>query len=239
MVFACEPGHDGAMREDLELQGHAAIDFIVARAAPALAQLWDGANERVAHILQKGGEATVGFWPRAQAVSELRRRALGTEHARHATRLAEMAAAVEQGPPERLVQCVFLGWEDCLLIELEPDDLRDVPGVAAPVTNEDYADMFAQCSTQAGATRALDEIRNAFTAEAGKQIAELEQLASAVATRWNDISVVAVAAARARAATEASLGTAAGQRARFILVMLAEATAKRAAVGVSSPGGAA
>jgi len=49
------------MRDDLELSGHSAVNLIVARAAPALCKLWDGGNDKVAFILELGGNMNVRF----------------------------------------------------------------------------------------------------------------------------------------------------------------------------------
>jgi len=89
-----------------------------------------GKNERVGWIVQRGAArdattmaATVGFVSRANAVSQLRGLA-EVPGPFSATTLREMAALIEQGPPQRKVQCAVVGWCGSAVLELEPDDLR-------------------------------------------------------------------------------------------------------------------
>ena len=93
------------------------------------------------------------------------------EYERFAERLTTNAAILEAGPTERTVQCVLLGWGDCLLIDLEPDDLRSMPGIEAPVSDQEIADTFASCSSQLDAMNAISEIQNALKREANTTVA--------------------------------------------------------------------
>ena len=43
--------------EEFELHGHAAVNLIVARAAPVLSRLWDGGNDNVAFIMERDGRS--------------------------------------------------------------------------------------------------------------------------------------------------------------------------------------
>ena len=225
------------MRDDLELSGHSAVNLIVARAAPALCKLWDGGNDKVAFILELGGNMNVRFMSRQNGSLLLRNCAVVPEYERHAERLTTAAAILEQGPTERTIQCVLFGWGDFLLIELEPDDLRATPGIAAPVSDQEIADTFVSCSTQMGALSAVYEIQTRLKLEANITVAELDELERIILAGWNDVSALAFATARARAATEPYLGTRAGQRTHLVLEMLGEATAKRASGGINAGGG--
>jgi hypothetical protein len=69
------------------------------------------------------------------------------------------------------------------------------------------------------------------------ELAELARLEQILDGDWSNVSAVAIAVARARAAADPLLPTAAGQRVRLVLNMLGEANAKRASAVVNARGG--
>ncbi len=107
-----------------------ALNAIIQACRMALAREWNGKNDRVALIVQKGAAVnptnmagTIGFASRENAIAQLRKLA-EVPGPFSAEALREMATELEQGPPERKVPCVVVGWNGSAIVELEPDDLR-------------------------------------------------------------------------------------------------------------------
>ena len=235
MALLRAPRYGTRMSQRLNPESEFGKSYLVARAAPILSQQWDGGTERVAYIVRNSGKRFTGFWPREQAVAELGRRAVEGDHARYARDLDQMAAALKAAPLDILL-CVYLGSAECLIFELSPDDLR--AAVAQPVSDAEIMTILDACSRQTGALRLIQQIQTVMADLAEEPIVELEHLRSCIAQHWCDYSTIAMATARARTATNAYLRTRPGQRARLVLEMLAEATAKRAECGVNARGGA-
>jgi hypothetical protein len=218
----------------------AALDHLFARHGVKLQADWDGGTDRVGFILSiedDADRAHVGFWTRTEAAKELRGRADGGDPQSEALRA--IAVAVTDGPRPRGVQCVILGGGLYALVEIEIEDMRSPLTSAWTVTNEDVANMLLQCMAQEGALRAVGEVRILFRAELEGEIPELEGLEKIIELRWEDVSAVAAATERARAATERYVPTSAGQRCRFVLNMLGTATGKRRPDRPNAPGGSA
>jgi hypothetical protein len=73
VTIAAGRGTMGDVKDGFALDGMAAIDWIVARAAPAIAAAWDGTMARVAFIVCRTADSfDVGFVRRADAVAQLR-----------------------------------------------------------------------------------------------------------------------------------------------------------------------
>jgi hypothetical protein len=224
------------VKDGFALEGMAAIDLIVARAAPAIAAAWDGGTERVAFIVSRGTDSfDIGFADRADATAQLHTLSTRVTPA-EAARLRSYAAELKRGAQPG-IQCVLLGFGDAMLVEIEPEDIRNgVP--AQPVPNERLAELLAICATREGASRELAEIRLVLRAETGCELAELAALEEVVERDWTNLAALSSAIDRARAAAGPLLPTAAGQRARLVLDMLEQATSDRGGI-VNAPGGVA
>ena len=123
------------MHRAIPIDGDMALNMIIQECRTALAKEWNGRNDRVGMIVQKGAAvnpnnmaATIGFASRENAVAQLRQLA-EVPGPFSAETLREMATQLEQGPPERNVQCVIIGWNGSTVVELEPDDLRALGAV--------------------------------------------------------------------------------------------------------------
>ena len=228
------------MPRSIQLDGVAAIEYLLARAGPFLAQQWDGTLERVAFIVEGAeGQMQGGYLMRSDATAEVRRRMLEPQWERFITPLSEILAAIDSGPTTGGVQCILLGWGGCNIIEVNPEDLRNAPHLWRPVSDDDLAKLFDACSERHSASALLSELCMLWLAEREQSFAELDALADAVEQGWDDVSKIALVAGRARAASDDLLSTRLGQRTREAIDMLIEATAKRAGGTVNARGGSA
>jgi hypothetical protein len=228
------------MQRAIDLTGTEAINFLVARAMPKLVKLWDGDMQRIAFIAQvEETLLTTGFWTREHAVEVLRVMTSRNEGPRYGTpaQRRDVAEIIQAGPRPG-VQCLVLGWDACVLLEIEPDDFGAVSSVVTSVSNEEIADLFDDCGTSVGAARHVTAAREAL-ATRGLRVVELEQLEHLVAARWEDVAAISLAILKARAEVNHHIQTAEGQRAVLVLELLVEVTSKRAFPLINAPGGGA
>jgi hypothetical protein len=208
------------MRKHL-LEGHVAIDYIVAMSSGALRAAWTGGTELVAWIEEKNEtEAEVGFLTRDAAIERLRGMAVTTERRDVGTLLASHAAELAKGATDK-IQCVLHGWGASALLSLEPDDLRSGPIGGASVLR-DFVALIDTASTKEGAVALIAEARAGLEAP----VPELDRLVELV-ERW-DVGLLSVGVTRASLAIEPQLLTPGGQRAKEILNALAQAASDRA-----------
>ena len=211
----------------VDLHGPAAIQMIVSRAGPELSKLWDGSVQRVGFILQQGPDGMqLGFFPsRAVAATGLREIAAKLPEPL-AGSLRYLVKLLVVAPAATGIECVLVGWGACLTVEINPEDLRAQRGMGIGFSNEDINDVITAAATQAGSLDALRKARSGLR-EAGVELAELDALERVLEHDWNDTAKVALATSRAADAADKHLGLAAGQRARFVLMLMAETFGKR------------
>lgn len=204
----------------VDVQGVTAIHFIISNVHPIMVKLWDGAPERFFFVHEANKEKTeVTVFPdRATAVRELRSRALVLE-ASLAAKLRTVLDFLEKAPKASGVECIVCGWNDCVSIEIAPEDLR--PGPRPQLSPVEVSHALVAGQTQASAIALVADLRASF------DVPELAALERALRDRWDDPGALGIMVARAHEAAIARIAEAAGQRASLVLMILSDEIGKR------------
>jgi hypothetical protein len=227
------------MEIQVPFSGAVALQLIIQNTAPVIAKCWDGSTQLVAFVFEKPpNQLEVRFAPnRATAIGNLRRIALTLAppvdgYARN------VANDWGSAPRGQGLECVIVGWGNCQLLELDPDDLKAMrdQSTTGAAYNEYAARVVLLSQTREGALGLVRELRATMIANGGDQL-ELEALQRALETSWDDAVSLSMAASRAAAAIKPTTGTVSQTTTVHVaLTLMADAFGNRAAA-VTGTGG--